>query len=999
MTFLQQTASYIYAKHSATVQQPLDHVWVILPTRRAVSVFEQELALLADRPMLAPHMVAVDDFITEAAGVQLIDNVSLLFELYDVFLELDKKIEFEQFVGWASVLLNDLDRIDQYRIDPNYLFEYLTEAKAIERWTPENHQYTPLPDSRTPDGRTPAVSNYFGLFSNLKAAYYSLRKRLLANGLAYRGMAYRLLADEIRLRVLDNPDYEKIYFVGFNALTASEEHIIRVLTNTTKAELIWDTDSYYLDDPEQEAGYFLRQYKNQKGFPGFKNRTGHVGQGEAASVGVGNQLTTTPKHMRMVGVPTASLQAKVAGQLVDQFDATDNGTSRTVVVLADETLLIPVLYSLNESVVDLNVTMGLSLRNSLLFTLIDTLFEMQRTLMEFKTTDGKVDKTPKFHHRQVVKLLNHPFVRQYEKIHGLMAPDRENELPRPLLDWILSEVVTGKRAYLGEHELLDLGQGDALFGVLFKRWRPAHPADAIEALFSLIDLLREVYRDSQDTIEIEYLYLFFSLLKQLETTLNRQAETTRSVSSRPMVTVRSFQQFLYELIRQTTIPFTSEGDSRVQLMGLLETRTLDFERVIILSANEGVLPQSRRMNSLIPFDIAIEVGLPTYREQEAVTAYHLYRLLQRASDVTFLYTTTADAYGNSKGEPSRFLRQIEHELVQAANGNIHFSKPLIRVADGDARTDAVVLSVPKTQTIREALKTYLTQKGLYPTALNHFVACSMRFYFERLVQIREEEEVDDRIDSAEFGTWLHNTMENLDKNYRMLDLPVTPDVVQLVLETEYRNLMGGRVADTGYNLLFYQLAKDLMQAFQTYQNKETLEKGIRVLATERTLLTYLPVDIGGEIIQVKIGGKIDRLEQLADGTVRIVDYKSGVVKLPTKIDNLAESLTTLADKDNKWEKIRQLWLYKYLILKENQYPTAPVEAGFYSLRTFQKEPQFLTNRVAFSDDNDRETYIAETEVLLSQMVQRMFDTAQPFGMTDNIETCKYCNYTKICGRG
>ncbi|NID11165.1 PD-(D/E)XK nuclease family protein [Fibrivirga algicola] len=988
MTFLRQTARYIYAKHSDTAQQPLDHVWVILPTRRAVSVFQQELANLADRPMLAPHMLAVDDFITEAAGVQLIDNVSLLFELYDVFRELDKKVEFDQFVGWASVLLNDLDRIDQYRIDPNHLFEYLTEAKAIERWTPENHQHTPsLPT-------TTAVSNYFGLFSNLKAAYYSLRKRLLTNGLAYRGMAYRLLADNVRDKVLTNPDYEKIYFVGFNALTASEEHIIRVLTGTTKAELIWDVDSYYLNDPEQEAGYFLRQYKNEKGLPGFKNRTGFADQGEAETVAIGNTLTTTPKHMRMVGVPTASLQAKVAGQLVDQGEEGDKPGGRTVIVLADETLLVPVLYSLNETVSDLNVTMGLSLRNSLLFTLIDTMFEMQRTLMEFKTADGSVGKIPKFHHRQVVKLLNHPFVRQYEKLHGLLAPDRVNELPKPLLDWILSEVVTGKRAYLGEHDMLELGQGDALFSVLFKRWRPTHPTDAINALFSLVDLLREVYRHSQDTIEIEYLYLFFSLLKQLETTLIRQAATPNS----PAVTVRSFQQFLYELVRQTTIPFTSEGDSRVQLMGLLETRTLDFERVIILSANEGMLPQSRRMNSLIPFDIAIEVGLPTYREQEAVTAYHLYRLLQRASDVTFLYTTTADAYGNGKGEPSRFLRQIEHELVKAAHGNIHFSKPLLRAGDGASRTDAVILSVPKTDTIRQTLKTYLTIKGLYPTALNHFVACSMRFYFERVVGIREEEEVDERIDSAEFGTWLHNTMENLDKNYRMLDLPVTPELVQEVLDAEYRNLMGGRVADTGYNLLFYQLAKDLMQAFQKYQNDETLDKGIRVLATERTLQTYLPVDIGGEVVQVKIGGKIDRLEQLGNGRIRIVDYKSGKVDLPSKIENLADSLTTLADKDNKWEKIRQLWLYKYLILKENQYPNTTVEAGFYSLRTFQKDPTFLTNRVAFSDDDNRDTYIAETETLIQQMVKRMFDTAEPFAMTDNIETCKYCNYTKICGR-
>ncbi|CCH00686.1 hypothetical protein FAES_2677 [Fibrella aestuarina BUZ 2] len=997
----------------------MDNVWVILPTRRAVMVFEQELTQLTDRPMLAPHMVAVDDFITEAAGVQLIDNVSLLFELYEVFRELDKNVEFEQFVGWASVLLADLDRIDLYRIDPDHLFDYLTEAKALERWSPDQPQQLPFKtDSK-------ALSHYFGLFSNLKAAYYKLRKRLLANELAYRGMAYRLLADGVRSLVVDKPGiYEKIYFVGFNALSACEEHIIRVLTSTDRAELIWDADSYYLADREQEAGFFLRKYKDS-GLPGFKDRSGYVGQGDAQTVTVGDSLTTTAKQLQMMGLPTASLQAKVAGQLVSttpppapplelrgggqtlreqtplplvqgEGPGVGSGAARTAIVLADETLLVPVLYALHESVRELNVTMGLTLRNSLLFTLIDTLFEMQRTLMEFKTPGQPAEKVPKFHHRQVVKLLNHPFVRQYEKIHALMAPDRDNELPKPLIDWMLAEVVTGKRAYLDEQELLELGQGDQLFDVLFKRWPANEPAVAIRALFNLVDLLREVYRDAQDTIEIEYLYLFFSLLKQLETTLTRQAQTPGS----PAVTLKSFQQFLYELIRQTTIPFTSEGDSHVQLMGLLETRTLDFDRVIVLSANEGIMPQSRHLNSLIPFDIATEVGLPTYREQEAITAYHLYRLLQRATDVTFLYTTATDAYGKGKGEPSRFLRQIEHELVPAAKGNIRLTKPLLRVDHAD-RPDSVVLNVPKTETIRESLKTYLTERGLFPTALNHFVACSMRFYFERIVGIREEEEVDERIDVAEFGTWLHNTMENLDKEYRMLGKPVTQEVVKTLLDREYRNVMGGRVSDTGYNLLFYQLAHDLMQAFQDYQNRETLDKGITVLATERTLITYLPVDLGnGEVVTVKLGGKIDRLERLANGTIRIVDYKSGKVDLPTKVDpaTLGESLMLLADEGNRWEKIRQLWLYKYLILKENQYPNVPVEAGFYSLRTFQKDPRFLSNRVAFSDDNDPATYITETENLLRQMVKRMFDKAQPFAMTNQIEQCQYCHYNKICGR-
>jgi hypothetical protein len=991
VTFLQQTANYIFSKHSQKLHQPFDNVWVILPSRRAVMVFEQELAQLTDRPMLAPHLVAVDDFIVEAAGVQLIDNVSLLFELYEVFRELDKNVAFEQFVGWASVLLADLDRIDLYRIDPDYLFTYLTEAKAIERWSPDTPQHMPLKTG------TPAVSNYFGLFSNLKAAYHKLRKRLLAKELAYRGMAYRLLADQVREAIVEKPAiYEKIYFVGFNALSTCEEQIVRVLTNTKRAELIWDADTYYLglpdkveaaeDDPhanEQEAGHFLRKYKRM-GFPGFRHRA----TAEAGYVPIGNSLTTTPKTIQMMGLPTASLQAKVAGQLMNTAAG-----GRTAIVLADETLLVPVLYALNESVRELNVTMGLTLRHSLLFTLVDTLFEMQRTVMEFPTGVGNV---PKFHHRQVVKLMNHPFVRQYALNHALTSPDRDNELPMPLLDYILAEVVTGKRAYLDEAELVGLGQGDPLFGVLFRRWPAEQPGVAIQALYDLIDLLREVYRDNQDSIEIEYLYLFYSLLKQLETTLEQQ----RTQPNAPTVTLRSFQKFLYELIRQTTIPFTSEGDSHLQLMGLLETRTLDFDRVIVLSANEGILPPSRHLNSLIPFDIAQEVGLPTYREQEAITAYHLYRLMQLATDITFLYTTSPDAYGNSKGEPSRLLRQIEHELVAAAGGNIRLTKPGLRVDTTAPRPDATVMRVPKTDSIRANLKTYL-ERGLFPTALNHFVACSMQFYFERIVNIREEEEVDEKIDVAEFGTWLHNTMECLDNEYRLVGQPVTDEAVRAILDREYRAVMRGRVSDSGYNLLQYRLAHELMLKFQQYQNREMDEKGITVLATERTLTTYLPVELGnGEVVNVKLGGKIDRLERLANGTLRIVDYKTGKVDLPRRIDpaTLGESLMWLADEGYAWEKMRQLWLYKYLILKEDQYYNVPVEAGFYSLRTFQKDQRFLTNRVAFSDDNDSATYIAETEKLLRQMIQRMFDRGHDFQMTNNLELCKFCSYSRICGR-
>ena len=997
---------------------------MILPTRRAVSVFLEELASHSDRPFLAPHALAVDDFITQSAGVQLIDSVSLLFELYDVFRVIDPLVEFEQFIGWASVLLADFDRIDQYLVKPSALFSYLTAAKALERWQAD------LPPSAKPLAETPGTARYFKLFENLQTAYHALQERLTAQGLAYRGMAYRLLADNVESMVRDNTAYERVYFVGFNALSAAEERIIKVLVDAQKAEMIWDADPYYLDDWRQEAGHFLRKYRDN-GWLLSRDSKQTIRENF-------NNLLGTEKNIRVVGVPNASMQAKVAGKIYKEWQEESGGVSapltpypsstrtKTAIVLADETLLVPVLYALDENVTDLNVTMGLSLRSSLLFTLVDTLFEMQRTVHEFRTKDGRDLRIPKFHHRHVVKLLNHPFVKQYERIHALEWPGGINEKgevlpPEPLFQWIAKSIVKEQRVYLTEREMLELGQDDPLVRVLFARWPNEEPMKAIRSLYALIDLLRAVYRDSQDAIETEYLYLFYSLLRQLETTLNRQTTSLETAApGRPAtgkgpdgqaaVTVRSFKQFLYELIRQTSIPFTSEGRSQLQVMGMLETRALDFDRIIILSVNEGILPQSRKLNSLIPLDIASDpvIGLPTYREQESVTAYHFYRLLQRASDIVLIHTTSTDAYGSSKGEPSRFIRQIEHELVPRSNGLIRISHPTVRFGrpGTDKLADLSELSVPKTDAIRADLINLLTTKGLYPSYLNQYVRCSMSFYFSRIVNISEEEDMEEKMGAAEFGNWLHKVLERLDKEYRLVNLPVDEALVIRLLQEEFASSMKGRVIESGMNLLLYELAQKLMIEFQRQQSEL---RGLTVIGTEQTLETFLHVPLAGrEPLRVRIAGKIDRIERFGD-QIRIVDYKTGRVDLT---DKTPKDLTDKLLNDGKEDKMRQLWLYRYLALKNiNDFgglprdkakrdiyeaKGLPVEAGFYSFRDVNGG--FKTNPVRFGNDDSPAQYIADSEELLQTLVQQMLDTDRPFRKTDQIETCQYCDFKGICGR-
>lgn len=1000
MTFLQQTAETIFTNHPTG----FDHVWVILPTRRAVSVFLDELGKHSDKPFLAPHATAIDDFVTEAAGVQLMDQVGLLFELFEVFREIDPEVEFEQFIGWASVLLADFDRIDQHLVKPDYLFEYLTEAKALERWQLD------LPAGSKTLNTTPGTSRYFRLFENLKAAYHTLHDRLASQGLAYRGMAYRLLAEQVDERIRHNPDYEMVYFVGFNALSKAEYEIMEALARAKKARMIWDVDRYYIDDKKQEAGLFLRRYL-QNGWLFTK----------ANQEQMGRDLTTLPKHIRIVGVPNASMQTKVAGAIYKKWrkeegEERDEGgdplfalsflsspSSKTAIVLADESLLVPMLYALDESVTDLNVTMGLSLRNSLLFTLIDTLFEMQRTVHEFRTRDGRDLRIPKFHYRHVVKVLNHPFVQHYARIRNLQAVvdgpggggasgQLSIDVPtRPLLVHIQEIILSRQWIYLSEGDLRELSQNDPLLKTLFKRWPTDEPTEIIGTMYRLIDLLRHVYRDTQDAVEIEYLYVFYTILQQLEATLERQVLTAGVP-----VTLRSLRQFLYELIRQTSIPFTSEGNSNLQIMGMLETRALDFERVIVVSVNEGMLPQTRRLNSLIPFDISTELKLPTYREQEAVMAYHFYRLLQRAKEVVLIHTTSPEAYGNGKGEPSRFIRQIEHELVPASNGAISIAKPLVRFGREQVR-DAVAQTweVIKSPEVMAKLKTMLSVKGLFPTALNQFIDCSLSFYFSRVAGIAEEDEVEEKMGAAEFGDWLHKTLENVDKKYLIPGLPVTLDLVQAELEETFKEVMKGRVMESGINLLLYDVAQRLMLDFQERQAKLT---DLKVISSEEYYGVQLDVPLeGGEVIAVKIGGKIDRVEQVGQ-TIRIIDYKTGKVELPNQNSDMATRLP--AETGPKWGKARQLWLYKYLFLKNDKGKNPhklPVTAGFYSFRDI--EGGLKANTVHFhGPDETPAQFIEASEAMLRQMLRRLLDPAEAFRKTDKLETCAFCDFKRICGR-
>jgi hypothetical protein len=964
-SFLNLVAKTILENHAS-----LDRIQIVVPTRRAAFFLIEAFAEETTIPMISPSVLAVDDFIESLSTLQIEDPVHLLFELYETFREIDPGVQFERFMGWASVLLNDLDRIDQYLVNTDFLFEYLSEARAITRWQGA------LPEGKTLN-QAGGSRQYFSLFENIRKVYNTFRDRLAQKGKAYRGMAYRQVAESVNDQPPRRQEYEKIYFAGFNAFTESERVIVTSLVKAEKAEIFWDSDRYYMsENTGVEAGRSLRSYRKSRQFGEWKWDFDY--------------LLKDQKEVTVYGVPNATLQTKVAGQLYRQMREID-AEIPTAIVLADENLLLPMLYSLDDGVEDLNVTMGLSMRNSLLYTLVDGIFELQQHVVEFRGKEGKLIRVPKFNHKSIDKILNHPFIRHYEYVALAPTPDGQTIIQRTL-----REITEANRVFLSSEELIHLGDAHPLFRILFTHWPKNNARLIIQSFYELVELLREVYKDYKNALETEYLYLFYTLLKQFEQTIDERSD---------LITFRTLRSFMFELIRQTKIPFSGEPVSYLQIMGMLETRALDFERVIILSLNEGMLPQSKRQNSLIPFDAAQAVGLPTHAHQEAVMSYHFYRLLQRASEVHLLYTNTNDAPGG--GEKSRFIRQLEFELASYNPGIKISNRTVVFETSQQKELEEVVR---KDEAMLQLVRNYLAGKGIYPTHLNEFIRCSMQFYLKHIVGVEEREEVEEELGMDKIGTWLHASLERLDIEYFLQNTDPTEDTIRQVLREEFDRLFKGYVTDLGLNRVYYQVGEQQILTFLKYQMG--LKPRRKILAAEQPLRTQINLVIQGSHTPVRIGGKIDRIELGEEGILYVMDYKTGSVEITGKqklADPLLREEVIRADPDRKMGYVRQLWMYEYLVYRKMldeqglklgdivyDFGKYAVKSGFYS---FRDPLNPISNPMELTEELNPLDFIAKSEVILTDILNVMLDPDVPFAKTDDLNTCKYCDFVGICGRG
>lgn len=952
-TFLDKLSGYIYENYS----DKLDEICIIVPNRRASLFLKKGLADQAKRTIWSPQIFSIEDFINKYAGFNLIDPIYLQCELYNVHVEKEKGAaqSFAEFLKWGQVLLNDFNEIDMYLVDSEQLFSYLTESKALSLWNPDQ---TNLTDFQV---------KYLQFYNSLKDYHQMLGDNLMKKKQVYPGLAYRYLAENIESK-FDEFKYYKIIFAGFNALTKAEEKIITFLEKAGLAEIIWDADAYYINDKVQEAGKFIRSYQH-------KFNTGEIKW-------IGNYLNTDPKEINLIGVPQQVGQAKVAGQILQEFSEKNDDLRETAVVLNDESLIEPLLNSIPESINEYNLTMGLSLKNSVMFRFIKLIIDLHVNALKF---NRQPNSEIQFYHRDVLNILEHPYIQLILK--EMSAED----MPQLILksnkvfldfDEILSPV------YIANEPL------KLLCNSLFKPWNDSSER-ALSTILEVIKTFKVFLTDPTVNLEshvpksdliVEYLFQFSKVFNKIKKLI---------VEYDYLDSVSVFKELFFNITQSINLPFYGEPLKGLQVMGMLETRNLDFNRLIMLSVNDDFIPSGSITNSFIPFEIKRDFKLPTHRERNAVFAYHFYRILQRSKQVYLLYNTESGELGG--GDKSRFILQMQNELVKS-NPAIKLKETILSVPVKKNFLEHSIV-IQKTAPIMEILNSYL-QKGCSASAINIYRNCSLQFYFRYILGLEESEKVEETIEASTLGTVIHDVLQKL-------YAPLKPSVIHeadiksmiskvksLITISFNENYQGGDV-NFGKNLLIVKVANIFLQKFLKGEIKFLKElendgNDLFIEEVEQNYQTNLILNKGNQPFEIRLKGIFDRVDKLGN-TIRIIDYKTGKVNQWDLKFNDWEDLL----KDPKLDKCFQLLFYSYIFSKSNTVNVSNIVPGILSFRNLK---QGLINMGLPQKEDFSADTLDHFESILKKILLEMINPEIAFSQTPELDNCKYCSFKSICNR-
>lgn len=867
ITFLDKIANIIINDY----QDNLSDLTVVLPNKRARVFLIEALKNRVEETIFSPQIVSIEDFVQEIAGVRAIDNIELLFEFYEVYLSITESSfqqEFELFANWAKTLLQDFNEIDRYLLDPKYVLSYLKDIEDIKRWGVEVENKTPL------------LEKYIDFWKLLPHYYQSLYDHLLNKGIGYQGLIYRQAVENLN-HFTNSVANKKFLFAGFNALNASEERIVQHLMASDYAKIYWDADAAFLEDPFHDAGLFLRRFKQN-----WKHYKANPFEW------IVNDFSES-KEIKVIGTPKTIGQAKIAGSILDKLIADEQlSLNKTAIVLGEENLLVPLLYAMPSTVGALNITMGYSGKNNPAQILIAKLFKMHTNALS-RSGDSYV-----LYYKDVLDVLTHPLVEPYAHTSKLVNVINQNNY-----------------TFITHKKLCELNpDASKLFLLLSTKWE-----SSLQVLQLLSDLLLIVKSNlsndnDQEKIAKAFVYAVFKVINKLINYYSQHHHIDK---------IETLYAIYKQVIDLAEVSFEGEPLNGLQIMGVLESRVLDFETVIVTSMNEGKFPAGKSMNSFIPYDVKREIGLPTFKEKDAIYTYHFYHLLQRAKNIYLLYNTESE--GLDGGEKSRFITQLEVE--KQPNHNLtHETRssevPLVAY-------DPIV--IPKSEKVMERLRE-IAEKGFSPSALTSYIRNPIQFYFQKILRISEVEEVEENIALNTLGTIIHETLEALytplvGKFLSVQDIKNCISLIDSEVLKQFKEVYKEGDIKKGRNLLAFEVAKRNVYNFLKLELQE-IENGdvVKVIALEKTYERIL--EHPSLPFPVLIKGNVDRIEQ-RNGKIRIIDYKTGKVEAR---DVALKQWNKLTD-DIKSDKIIQVLAYAFMY--EPHLEGMQMEVGIISFKNLK----------------------------------------------------------------
>ncbi len=965
-TFLSIVAQDIVERYGTD----LTRIAVVFPNKRAALFFNRHLYRAAGKPVWAPTYITISELFHADSPFMQADPILSVVELYAVYSEVTGKDEtLDQFFEWGKLLVGDFDDVDKNMANPTELFANIANIHEFDSadYLTDNQRETlkRFFANFSEDHNSQLKETFLTLWNKLGDIYNAYRLRLSQKGIAYEGMLYRDAIENNRIKV----DKEKYIFVGFNLLQKVELSLFRMLKEEGKAEFYWDFDTFYCNPSakkqQREAGKYIAQYISL----------------------LGNQMPANmfqkaycnfnkPKSVEFVRAKTENVQARHVAQWL-RTEKRYAQSSRTAIVMCDETLLLPVLYSLPAAEgeeYDVNITAGYPLAQTPVASFVTQLLDMQTT---GRRADGG------FRYKVVKSLLLHP----YSTLAAASAPS-------------LLEQLESKHIYFPSQADLAL---DSDLELLFQQ-----PTTNTELMKWLVEVLRNVAPHCESEFYQEAVFCTYTIVNRLQTLVSEgQLDVDRT----------TLQKLLKQIIATSSIPFHGEPAKGIQIMGVLETRNLDFDHLLILSCNEGNMPKGIRDSSFIPYALRKAYGLTTVDNKVAIYAYYFFRLVQRAKDITVVYNTATE--NGNRGEMSRFMLQM---LVET---DFNIRRTTLQTGQ-----DAVLPSMTEVEKTGRMMATLRQMSSaehpLSPTALNMYMACPMKFYYNYMAGIKEpDDDAEEELSLRAFGNIFHNTMEQLYKPYAGTGRTITASLIERLAEKHnveatvdrmfIREIYGKdanpvrKIHYTGMQLLSRRV---IIKYVERMLKLDMRQAPLDIVSVEGNVKRTVCVETPEGKIDVVVGGRVDRIDTLTDRQsgmriMRVVDYKTGSSDVRVAPKNVETVYRANADERAKGhtDYYFQAMLYSDIIRGNNgsgahpfnpqALPVAPALVFIQKAAANDYDPVLFMGTERMTDIAE---YSASYNELLRELLSELFDMNTPFRRTNDAGACKFCPYVGFCGR-